>query len=287
MNKGGYLQPATQEMMQDNIQPADLDKWATANRDIWRLVSITGTPLGGAKDIVLGSWDSAERTRFEAWVSFYESEDDKKYPNASYTMCDIGVVKTAAIKIAAALGGNCGEVFKARIESTDNVKTIIDYIRAMNRAKTIVKTASEDEDRATRMFNIIRDVQEELSKKKMVRSLARLFSMDRDGMFPEVPQALAKLIESYGYATTRVQDVMGRLGLQLSMSSKEESGASDKLSGVVAPAEAKKPNRLMEPAKPLTPPTAVPAGITPKAPPAKPAAEESGQVMLPRVSNRG
>jgi hypothetical protein len=284
MDKAGYTQPFSQDF-QEPLKKADLEKWSTANRDIWKLVRITGATLAQAKDIVIGRWDLAEKTRFEAWVNFFESEDDKKYRAASYIDCDTETVRGTAIKLASGIGGLRGESFLYRIAAANNAKTIIDYIRAMSSADYITKTAAEDEDsRSTKMFNIIREVQDELSKKKLVRNLARVLSMDRDGMFPEVPQALAKLIESYGYATTRIQDVMGRLGLQLSMTHKESEPEEDKLSKVVeTPKEVRKETsvKAVEPE---------PVKLTPKSEEKseeRPTREESEEVMLPRVRNRG
>jgi len=284
MNKGGYLQPFTQDMFRDVVERADLDKWAAANRDIWRLVKITGVPLAQAKDIVIGGWDLSEKTRFEAWVNFFESEDDKKYKTSGYIDCDLQTIKTAAIKISDSLSGARGDVFKGRIDKAENAKTVVDYIRAMSEDDAIVKVAADEDERSARMFNIIREVQEELSKKKLVRNLARVLSMDRDGMFPEVPQALAKLIESYGYATTRIQDVMGRLGLQLSMLHKDTS-EEDKLSEKVieTPKEVRKETKAVEPVAKTTSPKEV-SKPSPEKPSEK---EEEKRVMLPRVENRG
>lgn len=283
MDKGGYLQPATADMEQDVIQPADLDKWAKANRDIWRLVRITGATLADAKQIVIGSWDLSEKTRFESWVRFFEAEDDKKYKGASFTDCDISTVKTAALKMADSLSDERREAFRTRLESTDNVKTVVDYIRAMRAADSITKTAADDDTRSSHMFNIIREIQDELSKKKLVRNLARVLAMDRDGMFPEVPQALAKLIEAYQYSTTRIQDVMGRLGLQLSMMNREEAGGEDKLSKKIeGPKVAKIPAVKEEEPEPVR--------MTPKEKPVvRPThkEEEEPEPMLPRVENRG
>ena len=286
MDKGGYSQPSTQDMGQE-FAKADLDKWSTANRDIWKLVRITGSSIAQAKDIVIGRWDSSEKTRFEAWVHFFESEDDKKYKGASHIDCDLETVRTAALKIANTLDGERSSLFSNRLLVTDNAHTVIDYIRAMKAEVSLSKTAADSDERSTRMFGIIREVQDELSKKKLVRNLARVLAMDMDGMFPEVPQALAKLIESYGYATTRIQDVMGRLGLQLSMAHKDTDSDSedDKLSkSIPTPKEVRKDTTV----KAIEP---EPVGMTQKKEPTRekhaPREEDDDEVMLPRVENRG
>ena len=289
MRSEGYIQPSSQSMTDNTIPKADLDKWSTANRDIWKLVRLTGIPVAQAKDIVIGKWDLDERGRFESWVSFYESEDDKKYKFSKHIDCDIDSVRAAGIVRAAELGST-SETFKNRILSARNARTVIDHIRAMNKSIAMVKTAADEDDRQSKMFMIIREVQEELSKKRLVRNLARVLSMDRDGMFPEVPQALAKLIESYGYATTRIQDVMGRLGLQISMSNKNEAKEEkDSLSKILAPKEVSKKEMPSVQSKTETTQHSVrPAPTTKPHQSETPEQQSSGnEVILPRVNNRG
>jgi len=280
MDRVGYVQPSNALDGSETMRPADLSKWSTANRDIWKLVKITGASVAQAKEIVIGRWDMAEKTRFEAWVRFFESEDDKKYVSA-YSDCDFDTVKTAALRAADTIGGERGRIFSDRISSTENVRTVIDCARAMASDPSLTKVA--EEERPTKMFTIIRDVQDELSKKKLVRNLARVLSMDRDGMFPEVPQALAKLIEAYGYATTRIQDVMGRLGLQLSMSQKPEKDEEeeDKLSKAIkVPDEVRKP----EPRSKPDPHSSV---TLKKERPIREEDDDDGSTVLPRIENRG
>jgi hypothetical protein len=293
MDKAGYTQPS-QSSDVEMTKPADLDKWSEANRDIWRLVRIAGVDRTDAKNIVMGSWPDAERKRFDAWVQFYESEDDKKYRNA-YMDCDFNIVKDAALKIASGLEGPRGLEFSERVQSTKNTKTVVDLIRAMKSEYSMVKFAGEDDDeRFTRMFHTIRDVHQELSKKRLVRNLARVLSSDKDGMYPEIPQALSKLIDAYTYATTRVQDVMGRLGLQLSMTHRDEDLGEDKLSSEigepVVSQEIKQPERRAE-EEPVA--KQVPSAVTPKgrevSKPVGPqsSSEPGSEVITPRVQTRG
>jgi len=289
MDKNGYPQPSNEAIMFNNLERADLEKWANAHRDIWRLSKIAGISLSDAKNIVIRGWSIDEKDRFERWVRFYESEDDKKYkPALAYIDCDLTLIKTAALKLSKGLGGERGKRFTKRISKARNARSVVDYIKAMSVNPEIIKQASQEKERAARVFEIVRSIQTSLSKKKVVRNLARVLAMDKDGIYPEISQALAKLIDSYNYATTRVQDVMGRLGLQLSIG--EEEPEEDKLSEPIEAPEVVKNqpgSTPLEKTKNPFNPVKQERTTAPVSPKTENTTERQLAAPIPRVENRG
>lgn len=228
MNKAGYPQPTVYTTSEFATQPADLERWSEAYKNIWRLVEITGTPLSKAKNIVLRGWKDSEISRFSAWMAYYENKDDIKYHRVDklgYLDCNLSIIRQAALKMAEnrALSDMADKVRMAK-----TAQTIVDLIYVMNQDR--VKVAAEETDRnrekMVKIFNVVKDVNNEVARKKLIRNLARVLSMDTEGLFPEISQALSKLIDAYSYSASRIQDVMNRLGLQISMSAEGDEKAT-------------------------------------------------------------
>jgi len=280
MNKAGYPQPTTYNLNEFAAQPADLDRWSEAYKNIWRLVEITGTPLSQAKAIVLRGWKDTEITRFSSWMSYYENKDDIKYKNIdklSYLDCDLTLVKQAALKVAETQKPPAEMINK--IEGAKTAQTIVDliYVMKQDRVKVAAEDSSHNKDRMVKIFNVVRDVNNEVARKKLIRNLARVLSMDTEGLFPEIPQALSKLIDAYSYSASRIQDVMNRLGLQISMAPSEETEDGEK----ATPEEVKK-NLSSETSGETKPPKDTEPGVAPK-----PKAEPAEAPITPRPENRG
>ncbi len=284
MNKAGYPQPTTYNMNEFTTQPTDLERWSVAYKNIWRLVEITGTPLGQAKSIILRGWKDTEISRFSSWMSYYENKDDIKYKNVdklSYLDCDFNMIKQAALKVAD--NQKLSTEMISRIKEAKTVQTVVDLIYVMKKDK--VKTAAEEgphnKERMMKIFNVVRDVNNEVARKKIVRNLARVLSMDTEGLFPEIPQALSKLIDAYSYSASRIQDVMNRLGLQISMIPSEDDGEEGEK---ISPEEAKEsflaPKENKEKAKPSSAPTPAIAPLN------KPSTKPETPI-IPRPENRG
>ena len=231
MDKSGYI---SMEEMSKSPPKANLERWLKAYRQTWKLVDITHTPLSVAKKVVCGKWDDRERRKFETWVTYYENMDDLKYKKvSSFSDCDFESMKKVAMIQVATVDEYHRDKYLKRILMINNTRTMADIVKAIVALKNsaLTKTAAErDRESASRMFKLVRDIHSEISKKKLVRNLARVLSMDVDGSFPEVAQSLSKLIDAYTYATSRVQDVLSRLGLQLSVLEKgEESEGPSKM----------------------------------------------------------
>jgi len=281
MNKAGYPQPTVYTTSEFTTQPADLEKWSEAYKNIWRLVEITGTPLSRAKNIVLHGWKDTEISRFSSWVAYYENKDDIKYnvvDKLGYLDCSLSIIRQAALKIVEnkALPDMADKVRMAK-----TAQTIVDLIYVMNqdRVKTAAEETSHNREKMVKIFSVVKDVNNEVARKKLIRNLARVLSMDTEGLFPEIPQALSKLIDAYSYSASRVQDVMNRLGLQISMFAEGEG------EGKAAPEEAKENFSIEGPAEkvgPITSPAKEEKITTLK--PSFPSVEAP---ITPRPENRG
>jgi len=82
----------------------------------------------------------------------------------------------------------------------------------------MIKSATSDKGE---ILQLLTDAHKNFVEKPSVRSLAMAFAKDSLGQFPDIGQALAKMIDAHNYVTPRIEEVMSSISVQLSVGDRD------------------------------------------------------------------
>jgi len=91
--------------------------------------------------------------------------------------------------------------------------TFFKLANVMNRdSYVMIKNAETDKREILRLLT---DAHKNFVEKPSVRSLAMSFAKDELGQFPDIGQALSKMIDAHNYVTPRIEEVMSNISVQI------------------------------------------------------------------------
>jgi len=100
----------------------------------------------------------------------------------------------------------------ARLKTIEDMMCKIGLVMS-NKSNPLVKFAesSNKED----ILDLLQSAHKNFVEKPSVRELALAFAKDSLGQFPDIGQALAKMIEAHNYVTPRIEEIMSNISVQL------------------------------------------------------------------------